>query len=144
MRTTFNFKFSRLSFKNRYPKQKASLYFFFTTKVCTLISVEGCDFKTKGLLKSNHFEPSIFLADWFWKWKRLETKLHSGKVKDCFLFHCYFIYILCEHIGLWEVCVCVCVLEAKIASSYSYRLSMSLVKRTLLPYLMQLHVDLIR
>lgn len=43
-----------------------------------------------------------------------------------------------------SVCVRVCVLEAEIASGYSYRLSMSLVKRTLLPYLMQLHVDLIR
>ena len=37
----FNFKFSHLSCKNRYPKQRASLYFFFTTKVSMLISVEG-------------------------------------------------------------------------------------------------------
>ena len=41
MRTTFNFKFSHLSCKNRYPKQKVSLYFLFVTKVSMLISVEG-------------------------------------------------------------------------------------------------------
>ena len=41
MRTTSDFKFSRLSCKNRYPKQKASLYFLFVTKVSMLISVEG-------------------------------------------------------------------------------------------------------
>ena len=36
-----DYKFSRLLCKNRYPRQTVSLYFFFTTKVSTLISVEG-------------------------------------------------------------------------------------------------------
>ena len=39
--TTVNFMFSRLFSKNRHPEKLNCPFFFFTTKVCTLISVEG-------------------------------------------------------------------------------------------------------
>ena len=48
-RTTFQFKFSRLFSKNRHPGKLHSA-FFFTTKVSTLISVEGGEALSRSLI----------------------------------------------------------------------------------------------
>ena len=66
-------------------------------------------FQDKGSSEKQSFWTEYIFSRLILEMKETWNKLHSGKVKDCFLFHCYFIYILCEHIGLWEVCVCVCV-----------------------------------
>ena len=47
-RTTFQFKFSRLFFKNRHSK--SFIVLFFTTKVRKLISVEGSEALSRWLI----------------------------------------------------------------------------------------------